>query len=64
VNVLIVLGVLCVVAAGAMWFLLALNEIDNGPRVVNVYVEAVHVHQPASVGDQLEAEFRALDKRS
>ena len=54
-NVLIVLGVLMLIVAGVMWFLVALKAIDSRPTHV------VQVERYSSLGDQLEAEFRALD---
>ena len=54
-NVFIVLGVLMLIVAGVMWFLVALKAIDSRPTHV------VQVERYSSLGDQLEAEFRALD---
>ena len=56
-NVLIVLGVLMLIVAGVMWFLVALKAIDYRPTHV------VQVERYSSLGDQLEAEFRALDRK-
>lgn len=62
-NFLVLAGVLLVIAAGVCCFLVALAAIDQRPQHVTIYVQTVNVVPAQSVGDQLEAEFQALDKR-
>lgn len=56
-ELLVVLGVLLIIFAGGLCFIVALAMVDSRPTHV------VHVVERSSVGDQLEAEFRALDKQ-
>lgn len=61
---LLSLGVVGLTALGLMAFLVWLDHIGGGgPRVVNVYVDQRNTHAK-TVGDELEVQFRALDRPS